>query len=30
MLAELIESGIVKKLQPARINELLGDPNPMR
>ena len=30
MLAELIEAGIVKKLEPAAINELIGDCNPLR
>jgi hypothetical protein len=30
MLAELIEAGIVKKLMPARIDELIGDPYPLR
>lgn len=30
MLAELIESGIVKKLQPAALIDLIGDPNPLR
>lgn len=30
MLAELIEAGIAKKLQPALIRELVGDPHPLR
>lgn len=30
MLAELIEAGIVKKLQPASINDLVGDAHPLR
>ncbi len=30
LLVELIEAGIVKKLQPARIEELIGDPYPLR
>ena len=30
MLAELIEAGVVKKLEPAKLSDLVGDPNPMR
>lgn len=30
MLAELIEAGIAKKLEPARISELIGTCNPLR
>lgn len=30
MLAELVEAGIVKKLMPARLEDLVGDPHPLR
>jgi hypothetical protein len=30
MLAELIEAGIVKKLQPGKISDLVGEPYPLR